>query len=1434
MNRRLNLRFVLIFLGILLAVGALVHWAHVRQRPRLAEALRWQAQRFDADGDPPQAAKYLARYLEFEPSDLDAQVRLAELLDELGRPANDRRRVRALLIYEHVLREDPRRDDVRRRLIPLAMELDRCADALVRLGELKQHCPGEGKLHLLEGQCLERTRQYEAARTAYQQAIRLAPELLDSYVHLARLWRKHWDQPAQADALMDQMCQANRQSGFAFLARAKYRDELGQRAESAADAAQALTLAPHDADVLLAAAELAQRRSQHARQQGDHTLADQELEHAREYLATGCRLHPGHADLQQARAALELSVGQPQRAAKQLRLALQHVTRRDDRNNLHWTLAGALIQLDRLDEAAQVIAGLEKSGYPRLAVDYLKARVLVQKRRWAEAVRELERVRALAANWPEIITQVDLYLGQCYQQLDDPDQQLDAYRRVLARDGSSVAARYGVATALAGMGRIEQALAEYQKLAQLPAAPPGIDLAIARLAIAHNRRLPPERQNWRRVEQALERAESSAAAEVAVLRAEALVAQDQLDQARDLLEARRQAQPDQVELWTALAAVLDRQGQADRALAILDEAGQRLGDRMELRLARARHWADRRGTAEPLDPLGEGLDRFSADQQRQLLRALTDAAYRLGDSERARRLAARLAEQDPHDAYIRSVLFDLAVRSGHEAEAQRWQKELWRLDLSRGTLAQARLHLWRARRGQADQLEQARKLLDELLARRPAWTPAVLCKAELDEIHGDREQALAQYQLAFDELGERHPYGVLRLLELQRACNRSAQAHHTIQKLVQENCLPPEAIALAAEVCVQVKDAPLAIELARRAVPPSCDDARRLLWRGRILADLEHWPQAEKDLRRVVELEPKLAEAWLTLVRCLVQAGQMERAHDAVQQASGRLPAREAALALAQCHELVRDEKEARACYQAALAVQPDDVATLRSAADFFLRTGPPDEAVPLLRKLGESSVEASAAEAAWARRHLALILAAAGDLARFTEALALLDQNLQAEPRSAADLRARASVLATQKNRRLGQSTARLEAIRILEDLLAKKQALSQDQFLLARLYEAEGESSKARSTMLALLGVEKNPAYLAYYVNRLLEQRQIADAVFWFQALKKQDPHSFRTIELQARLGEAQDRTDEVIALLSAGRTAPREPVSEEEAARAEEARLRFVAGLLDDLSRRAARRKKSAAARQYALAAETAFRRYLEQKPEDIAGFVVFLGRQGRLAEALSMCEAAREKNPEQATLLALAALRARSPTGALPAEERDLARKVQAWLRDIQRQQPDRVAFLLHQADLCDLQGQYAEAEKFYRQVLDRDDRNVVALNNLAWLIAQRGGDRREALRLINRAIDLAGPHGELLDTRALVQLTMEKSDHEVLADLQEAVRQTPTPSRYLHLARARQLAQDRAAASRALHQEAANDRIEPDDLHPLERPAYERLLADLQR
>jgi Tfp pilus assembly protein PilF len=159
------------------------------------------------------------------------------------------------------------------------------------------------------------------------------------------------------------------------------------------------------------------------------------------------------------------------------------------------------------------------------------------------------------------------------------------------------------------------------------------------------------------------------------------------------------------------------------------------------------------------------------------------------------------------------------------------------------------------------------------------------------------------------------------------------------------------------------------------------------------------------------------------------------------------------------------------------------------------------------------------------------------------------------------------------------------------------------------------------------------------------------------------------------------------------------------------------------------------------------------------------------------------------------------------------------------------QKERTAVLLdYLGALHNLQGDLAAAATDFRAALALEANDLTALNNLSWLLAFQPSKNAEALEMVNRVIKIAGPHPGVLDTRGVIHLTAGRAAQAV-QDLEDAVAEAPTASRYFHLAQAHQLAKNRTSAMAAL-MEANRLGLNESGLNALERTAYQRLCVQL--
>jgi tetratricopeptide (TPR) repeat protein len=1428
-RKKLNLRFLAGVLAVVAVLGVGVHFVHGFQVKRNASGLLHRADKAKEDNDADKEREYLARYLGFVPEDDDAQARYGECLDEQAKKSGSiRGRMLAFFKLEAVLRRDPQRSDIRRRQVDIAMALGKFADALVHLRVLHEAAPEDAELERLMGRCEEANGQFRNAVQAYEGAIRHAPDQIDNYLRVAVLARERLDDANKANAVLVAMIEANPNAFQAYLARARYRLQFDGKLPSTldkagADVRRARELAADEPEVVLVAADL-------ARAQGTP-------DKARALLRQGIQSHPRDARLYLALIALEV---RDDKAKDALILVRQGVKELPDNGDLLHALADLLVQDGELKEAEETIARLRQMKYAAPLLDYLQARIHVRKGEWSAAGVLLERVRSRLSRLPGLEVQALLLLGQCHEQLGNPDQALLAYQQARKLDPLSVAVPYRLGAVLMTLGRTDEALAEFRHILAAPKMPAGMHTLLARALIVRNARLPRKDRDLDEIkrELALAAKETPDAVELPILQAETLLLADakQTDAARRLIETARAAHADEVQLWIALAQLAER----DEALRILERAQSRpkLAERVELRLARlgyltrptveAKTTEDVKKAAvkvrQTLVEMEKDAAKLAEADRPRLLNGLADAYMRLGDSAEAERLWKRVAEQQPNNLAIRLILFDLALLAKSATDIDRVLAELRGIEGDDGVFwryAEASRRMQQAQPKDKEQLsDTGRRLLREarqyLIAagsRRTSWPRIPALEAEIDEREGNIPAAIDKYQQAL-ALGERRPAIVRRAVQLLFEQRRFDEANLAVRKLLdQQNTLLSAGLGkLATETLLAGadpanRDSERALELALKSVAPDSKVYQDHLWLGRILWALDKQAEAEKALRHAVELDERAPETWVTLVAFLAGSGKKKEAEQAIEQAAKKLPADRASLALAACYENIGDLKKAEEHFLSALKAAPEDVGMLRNVAGFHIRHGQQAKAEPRLRAILALDAKASAADLTWARRSLAATLADGGDRRRFDESLTLIDKNLADNKNAVADQHVRALLLATRLSRRK-------EAIRLFEDLARRGPLDANERFVLVRLYLAEDNWPQAQLHLLTLLASPegKNPSYQAYYARRLLQRGAVADADAQLEKLQKAMPDAPLTREIKARVLQAKGKDAEALAEIRAY-------------AQSKDADLARAALLLETLGQVGPANR----AEPYRAEAEAMYRKYVavSDKPERFLTLAAFLGRQHAVAESLSCCEQA-VKNKVAAEAVAQVLTGVLRANAARPAD----CRRVETTLKDMLAKATDSVALLICLADLYDLQERFADAEEVYRRALSKDGDNVMVLNNLAWLLAfKKPAAHQQALEAIDRAIDRVGPSPELLDTRGVIYLTMAQSDRAI-DDLQTAAAQSPSASRYFHLAQALAAANKPREARQALD-EAKKRGFDVEKVHPLEKPLGRQLMAALQ-
>jgi tetratricopeptide (TPR) repeat protein len=472
-----------------------------------------------------------------------------------------------------------------------------------------------------------------------------------------------------------------------------------------------------------------------------------------------------------------------------------------------------------------------------------------------------------------------------------------------------------------------------------------------------------------------------------------------------------------------------------------------------------------------------------------------------------------------------------------------------------------------------------------------------------------------------------------------------------------------------------------------------------------------------------------------------------------------------------------------------------------------------------------------------WARRTKALILASSPDPQRVRGALAVLEPPGQAALAGAGqkavegpdDLRVLALVLSKQKT-----DQDRQRAIDILKSLVTKNIATPDDRIRLAELYEIGGNWDKAREEYLALNVKTRNARdleslnlrlrYLLSFANKCLllnrsagNEQSLADVQDVIDELKQIQPDARAILKLQVELYRARNQLDKAVELIRS--TADRPNLDP-----AILAPLGELAERVDNLELAEQLYKKLAALGDLPKFSA------MPDAPNLKRPLVLFLAKHRSLKDALDICEPLWASGSD---LAVVAHICVEAVTISARYDEQQSERVV-AWigqaLQAAEAQNGKLTPILLtNLGSVRERQARYQEAQDCYKKAVDKGG-VPTAYNNLAWLMVLRNEAPKDALAFINRVTGSKGPLlFDFLDTRGVIYMALNQPEMAI-NDLERAVKDDPAPARLFHLAQAYRQANKPEKAKE--HLQAAKLKGLPLGIHDLEKPAYEKFVAEL--
>lgn len=1400
----INKRFLLVLILIAGGVTGGLFAVHSFQARRIPDALLRMADRAAENDKRDAAIRYLRQYLEFCPTDTDARERLVGLMRARRSPHDDPTHL--IFLYDKILRADPNRHASRREALALSLAIGRNTDAATHAEFLLKQFPTDSGLWEQLAAAQAGMNKQTEAKASYETAIRHAPTDLLIYQKLAQFTWREMKLPEDARKVLDRAVAAMPFEPEPLLTRAKF-DLFSADGMPAAgttprdpmpDIQKALEIDPENADALLLLAEQYQKR--------------RDLASAKDCLADGVRLYPKDGRLVRSLSWLELNRGNIGAAVGILE---DGMARSPNGFDLLVPLADLLVQLGETTRTEEIVARLEKrrDATAKLQVKYLRARLAMRQQKWPAATDLLVQLRNESIGLPGLETQANLLLAGCYQKRGDREKEQDTLKLVLNRDPNHHAARVALALSLMNGGQYEDAEKEQQQAVKSPFAMPSTHAMLLRmkshLMSTGNTGTAATWSALERVAGELPKAFGPGSSEPVRIRAELELAQGKIAEAAKVLRTEAIRRPGDTALWADLASTVADLAGVAAGLTVLDEAQAASGDGADLRLARADLYARDPAKLRPLDMLANQIDTWPDPEQLKLLYGLAEVYDRVGDDAAAVRTYQRIAARRPADVAVWETLAERCASRNDSAALAAARTALAKLDPTGGSVALC--DAWAA-----------------LAAAKPdGFAPAIEAVKKIYGTTPDRADAcvaLGKLYAAAGDSGKAAEY-------LDRAVRLDPTRFGPVRAYLANLARTGPDDAISAAVARLGRDYRWAGDSYRRAIRGAAIQAgpvagKKLLdaskpfaervpgglgWLGDSYLALGAKPEAAGCYQAAVASKTATADDWLRLAVRTAEAG--EPVESAIFAARKALPGpafvttmaafADSAVAPKDWSPELATPAEKRAFAQARLAVKLSRFQRAEAAEvlEAFLKTD-----------------DLPAPDAAWAKRNLAMLLAIRAGSGDRAKAMALLTKADTAND-SPDDLRASAAVLSGLARYLDGaERTAVLEkATAALEAVVAETKS-PRDGFLLAHVYRAAGNRKASTETMNKLLAADpKNLDYHLFALEELSELGQFAAAEPFAQRVIALYPSDFRAVAAVAKFECRAGRPDRGF-VLAEGYTRTADATAGDLPAKSARS-----AELLDDLSRLpgvkrtdVGRAMVKSAVEKYAALAAT--------RPEAVVAAAGLLAVDGRGAEAFPLISKhSRDLTPKVRASAGLAVLRAGEGT------DQQFA-TVRGWLDDAFRADPDAVGTRLLEGEFFALKKEFASAEASYRAVLERDPRNVVALNNLAWVLAPRPEASEAALTLIDRAVAEIGYTGELLDTRARVRIASKQFDMAE-RDLKAALTQEKTPLRMFHMALAKQgQTPPKPSEAAAAFKQAVDRGLEPTAVHPDDLPMYRVLEA----
>lgn len=1290
-----------------------------------------------------EAARQLGRYVAVKQDDVTALVKYAEAQMHI-RPRKRNNVQLAIAAYRTALRVDDTHSDSALKLteIYLTMGMPGEAELIAKRHLDKSQDPN---LHRMFAIALAQQRKFNEAADELKSICKEHPEQVLAYESLGQIIERHPDEFSDRAAdWYDQAVENNPSSALAYIVRAGYHIRNNDRSKALDDINKAERQDISDASV----------RLRLARDLINLNLLDK----AEQHLGAVYKSTPKDQSLWQFWAHLAL---RSQSKEKMLDIAEKGLK---ELSSQPWdfmpTATELFIRSGHLDRAADCILKLRQKDMPPAIIANLEALIAADEGNFFEAVKYWKR----AVEAGNKTTQIRLALASALTQLGDRQSALQQLYALIAEQPDSFEGHLVLARMLAQNSDWTEAQEHAVKAMELvPTNPePAILYLRARIETVGDNPSSENTRIMQEIEKRLSVLKQSLPGnrELNSLQLQLLMKQGNFTDAQELINRMKKENPSEiVSIALAEAEVLAAQNETSQAISKLHEAIEKFPDA----LGPVRYLAIllyREGSkAECEKVIKDALIRIEQPViQRELGLILAQFYLRWNQTDRAYKHLVSFSEKLPNDIPIKRQLLLCEQVINNPEKAQQLIDQIKSLEGDDG---------WQWRYEQSKVLfrdddfnsnyPRIISLLQENILANPNDQSSRLLLAKTYDKAGELQLAISTYRDALNRSPEDLRIITPTIAALYKA-KEYEQAEQLLNRTSQENFQNSQLQKIQLQNFLRLGNLDSASGILEDLLDRDPNNQSANLSLALLRIQQNKFEEAEKLLTQLKTQEPESMVIIATQIQLYLRQDKPEKALEICREMTGNLNNAPAYILSARTYATLGKYDEALEDLGKAISLEPDNVEVWIARSDFNRTIGQTDKAAEDIKHALSMAPENIQIQ----KRAISLLLTSnQPDMIR--EGNAYLEKALKTNPDDI-----ELQLFKTNSLLLEGTTPAIENAKQLLQKITEKDPEVSRAWLILGELMLNQGQPGKAVDVALRGLAYNNNNKSLMLLKARAEAVRSPILAIPTLKELCEQDPNDIDTIMLLAGTYMTIGEPQKAVNML-------RQQLLTSEPAIHRKCRIALAAALYKAGN-------KSEAWEEFDALAESD-----PGNPEPLLAQVQLLKEEQLWNQLnLKVTEWYKKYPKDNQTPVVIA-------RDLVAIDSNEAKQTAEDILRLVLKNDSSSTEAMSVLAILLEMTGRSDESAKLYQHLIELEPENLIAINNLAWILSEKKGRYQQALELAQKGLKLSPNYIDLVETRGVIFYRMGELT-KAIQDLSKCIELYPSSSpQYVaasfHLARA---------------------------------------------